>query len=152
MRRGQDGGVGSNMDVSGGHRGVPNIGTDTNGASDMTQKFRTRQKMSKPPNSPIEPARRRSDEPNGCRSHAEASSAQTDAHSLKTDVQSVTENARMPANESRNIRTHRIRLRAQNSPVVHEIKLPENTVQCRSVSEGDIDVYLPMNAPIETAS
>jgi len=145
-------GVGSHMDVSSGHRGVLGVGTGANRAADATQKVRTRQKRSKPPDSPIEAARPRSHEPNGCGSHAEAASAQTDAHSLETDVQSVTTNARTLANESRNIRTRRIGSRMQNSPVAHDIKLPEHTVWWRSVSAGEVDVYAPMNAPIETAS
>ena len=118
--------------VSNGHRGIPNIETDTNRAVDTIKKVRMQQNMSKPPNSPIETARWRSHGPNGCGSHAEASSMQTDVHSLKMDVQSITANAKMPANESRNVRTRQIRSRTQNSPVAHEIKLPKHTVWGRS--------------------
>ena len=42
---------------------------------------------------------------------AEALSAQMDVHNLGMDMQSVTVNARMPANERRNVRTCRIRSR-----------------------------------------
>ena len=40
----------------------------------------------------------------------------------------------------------------QNSPVAYKIKLPEHTVRWRSVSTGDVDVYVPMNVPIKTTS
>lgn len=35
---------------------------------------------------------------------------------------------------------------------MHEIKLPKHTVQWRGISAGDIDVYVPLNAPIKTTS
>ena len=63
-----------------------------------------------------------------------------------TILKSITVNARMPANERRNIRMAcQIRSRMQSSPVAHEIKLPEHTIQWRSVSAGDVDGYILMN-------
>lgn len=98
-------GIGSHMDVSSGHKGIKNIGTDANKAADMAQKVGTCRKRSKLPDSPIEAVRQCSHEPNGCGSHAEVLSTQTDVPNLGTDMQSITANARTPANKSRTIIT-----------------------------------------------
>jgi len=70
-------GVGSQSDASSGHWDVPSIGTDAITAANVPEIVSIPRKREKPPDSPMETARRRPDEPNGCGSCADGSSACT---------------------------------------------------------------------------
>jgi len=89
----------------------------------------------------METARRHPDEPNGCGSCADGSSACTDVHSIGN----ATETA---ANGTETVRTRRIGSRMQDSPNGREIVMPKRILRWRRVSEGSVDMYVPLNTPI----
>jgi len=109
------------------------------------KRARTRQNGSKTNNSPVETASQRSDEPNGCRDRTDASSVRTDTHSVET-------HARTAANAPERIRTRQTDSKPQNSPYMRETATPKSTYRWRRVSVDGINVYVPLNAPIDDSS
>jgi len=134
-------GVRSRTDASSGHTVVPSVETDARTTANDSRTVRTRQNESKTPNSPMETTRRRPDEPNGCGSHADASSASTHAHCVGNKTETA-------GNEAEHVRTHRNGSRTQNSPNAIDIATAKLPRRWRKVSIGGGDVYVPFNAPI----
>jgi len=120
---------------------VPSVGTDAITAANAPEIVSIPQKREKPPDSPMETARRRPDEPNGCGSHADASSARTHAHCIGNKTETA-------GNEVEHVRTHRNGSRTQNSPNAIDIVTAKLPRRWRKVSIGGGDVYVPFNAPI----
>ena len=84
-------------------------------------------------------------ETDGTRNHADTLATCTEPHSVET-------HAILPANETQNVRMHRIRWKLQDSPYMLENEMPEPICQWRKVSVEDTDVYLPWDAPVEVPS
>jgi len=124
---------------------VHSVGTGTQSAANETERVRMRRIGLQTKNSPVENEQPRSDEPDGCRSHADRSSAHTDTRS----VGNATETAE---NEAETVRMRQTDEETQDSPNAREIATPKPTIRWKKVSAGGIDVYVPQNAPIETAS
>jgi len=95
--------------------------------------------------SPMETAKWHPDEPNGCGSHADGSSAHTHAYCIGNNTQTA-------ANEAESVRTRRMGSKMQNSPVVHGIVTAKRPRRWRMVSVEEVHMYVPWNASIETAS
>jgi len=142
---GEPNGHGSHADASSVRRDAHCAGNGAETTADETEIVRTSRNRLKPLNSPMETARRRPDEPNGCGSCADGSSACTDAHCVGNE----TETAR---NEAKRVRTRRNDSRTQNSPNGRDIATPRPTSHWRKVSVDDGDVYVPLNAPIVVPS
>ena len=86
-------GIGSHMHASSGHSDVPSLETDALTTKNAPDVIGIPQKRLKPPDSPMETARRHPDEPNSCGSCADGSS-------IHMDVQSVGNDAKTAANET----------------------------------------------------
>jgi len=123
-------------------RDAQSVGNGPETTTDAPQTVRKPQNESKTKNSPMETTRRRPDEPNGCGSRADGSSACTDVHS----VGNATETA---ANGTETVRTRQTNEKTRNSPNGREIATPEVARRWRKVSIGGGDVYVPCNAPVE---
>ena len=136
-----DGLVG-HVETSTGPGDVLNIETYVIKPENETQIVSIPRRREKPPDIPIGPARAASDESDGCRNHADASSACMDTHTAEDETQ-------MAVKETENVRNCQIGLKMQNSLNIREIAMPEPTYQWRRVSIEDIDIYLLWNAPIE---
>ena len=135
-------GVGSHADASNGHMDVPSIQTNALTTANAKETISTPRKRPKPPDSPSRSAKWTPDEPDGCGSHADASSVRTDAHCGGNETETA-------ANETERVRTCQIGSKAQYSPGTRETTTPKRPRRWKRVSAGDIDVYVPSNAPIE---
>jgi len=135
-------GVGSHADASNGHTDVPSVQTNALTTANAKETVSTPRKRPKPPDSPSRSAKWTPDEPDGCGSHADASSVRTDAHCGGNETETA-------ANETERVRTRRIGSKAQYSPGTRETTTPKRPRRWKRVSAGDIDVYVPSNAPIE---
>ena len=129
-------------DTTSGPTDVQSVAHETETAANASKTVSTRPNIPKPPNSPSGDVKRDVDEPNGCRDHTDASSAQMDAPSIQTG-------AATPANRTERVRTRRHGSKTQDSPHGREIATPKHTYQWKRVSVGDGDVYLPQNMPID---
>jgi hypothetical protein len=138
-------GFGSHTDTSNTCTDAHTVGNETESPGIEARTVRTLQNESKTNNSPVETASQRSDEPNGCRDRTDASSVRTDAHSVET-------HARTAANAPERIRTRQTDSKPQNSPYMRETATPKSTYRWRRVSVDGINVYLPLNAPIDDSS
>ena len=78
-------------------------------------------------------------------SHADALTGQTDALGVEM-------NATKPADKTEIVRMHRNRSKPRNSPYTLQNETFKRIYRWRTVSVGDGGVYIPLNAPIETAS
>ena len=78
-------------------------------------------------------------------SHADALTGQTDALGVEM-------NATKPADKTEIVRMHRNRSKPRNSPHTLQNETFKRIYRWRTVSVGDGGVYIPLNAPIETAS
>jgi len=135
-------GVGTHADTSSGYGDAPSVETDTLTTANATEIVSTPPRRKKPPDSPVSTIRRTPDEPNGCRNHADASSARTYAYCVGNDAETV-------GNATKNVRTYQIERKTQDSPTGREIATPKPTSRWRKVSPHGIDVYVPWNAPVE---
>jgi len=138
-------GVGSHADASSGHSDVSTVETDaitTKNAPDVVSIPRKRLKL---PDSPMETARWRPDEPNGCGNHADGSS-------VHAGVQRVGNDAETAANETENIRMCQTERKTENSPEMRKIATHKPTSRRKRVSVEGIDVHVPWNAPFEASS
>ena len=97
-------GVGDHTDGSGGHRDVPSVETDARTTANDSRIIRTRRNGPKTQNSPMETAKRTPGVPNGCGSHADASSVRTHAHCIGNETDTA-------AGEAERVRTHQIKSR-----------------------------------------
>jgi len=138
-------GLGNRADRWNVHTDVQSVDTDAVTTANATETVRTPRRKQKPPNSPEETARRRPDEPNGCGSHADASSVHTDTHCVENETETA-------ENEAESIRSRRTGSRTRNSPNGRDIATPKLTVRWRKVSVDGSDVYVPRNAPIDTTN
>jgi len=128
-------GVGNHADASSGHTHVPCVETDSITTANESEIVSTPRKKTKPPNSPMETAKRHPDEPNGCGSRADWSSVRTDAH--------------CGGNETERVRTRQIGSKMQYSPGTRETTTLKRPRRWRRVSADGIHVYVPWNVPIE---
>jgi len=124
---------------------VHSIGTGTQTAANETEHVRVRQIGLQTKNSPVENEQPRSDEPDGCRSHADRSSTHMDRCSIGNTTE-------MAENEAETVRMRQTDKETQDSPNACEITTPKPTIRWKKVSAGGIDIYIPQNALIETAS
>jgi len=132
-------------DTSSVHTDVHSVENDARTAENDSRIVRTRQNEPKTQSSPMETARWTPDAPNGCGSHADGSSARTHAYCAGNGRET-------PAKEAERVRMLQNGSTTQNSPETHETATPKPTNRWRKVSVGNGDVYVPWNAPIETAS
>jgi len=124
------------------------IGNATKTTENASETVRPSQNEQKLLNLPMETAKRHPDEPNGCGSRADGSSARMHAYCAGNGRETA-------ENETESIRTRRIGPRTQDSPETHETATPKLPSRWKRVSAGDGDVYVPQNAPvvaIETAN
>jgi len=135
-------GLGGHADASNGQADAPSVNMDTVRPANESKRVRMPPNGLKRPDSPVEAASQRSDEPNGCRDHTDASSAQMDALSVQTG-------ASTPANGMERVRTRQHGSKTQDSPHGRGIATPKCTYQWKRVSVGDRDVYLPQNTLID---
>jgi len=135
-------GVGSPADALTGHWDVPSVGTDAITTANAPEIVSIPRKREKPPDSPMETARRHPDKPNGCGSRADGSSVRRDVHRAGNESETAT-------NGTEIVRSHRIGSRTQDSPETHETATPKPTRRWRKVSVDGGDVYVPWNAPVE---
>ena len=91
-------GIGSHADMPTGKTDTPRVKTDANLAANAKENIRLPCKKDKPPNLPVEASRGHPDEPDGCRNHADASSAHTDSHCIGNEMETA-------ANGTGNVRT-----------------------------------------------
>ena len=104
-------------------------------------------------------SRMRMGDANGPASQADASNGLTDgieSHmdmlNRSTDVPSVENHTRTARNEMQNVRTPRFDSKTQNSPIGPENGTLKHSTRWRKVSRGDVDVYVPWDAPVEVPS
>jgi len=138
-------GVGSPADALTGHAEVPCVETDAITAENVTEIVSIPRKRAKPPDLPVETTRWTPDAPNGCGSHADASSVRRDAHCAGNGRET-------PAKEAERVRMRQSSSRTRNSPNGRDIATPKLTVRWRKVSVDGSDVYVPRNAPIDTTN
>ncbi|KIM55534.1 hypothetical protein SCLCIDRAFT_30320 [Scleroderma citrinum Foug A] len=138
-------GIGSHADASVGHGESPSVETNANRPANAPEIVRTTQKRGKLPDLPSQSVRRATDKPNGVGDVTNTLSVQTDDHSIGNDTGTA-------ENEMKSIRTCRNGSKMQNSPIRAQIAMPEPTYHWSRVSVDNIDVYVPPNALIETAS
>jgi len=138
-------GYGTRADTFSVRRDTYRVGNDTETPAIAPEDVRTPRNNSKTRNSPMETARWTPDAPNGCGSHADASSRRTDAYCVGNDTQTA-------ANEAESVRTRRMGSKTQNSPVAHGIVTAKRPRRWKMVSVEEVHVYVPWNASIETAS
>jgi len=79
-------GIGSRMDVLTRPTDVSSVEMDAYSTANMMEFVSTTPRRKKPPDSPTSTAKWTPDRPDGCRSHADASSARTDVQSVVTDI------------------------------------------------------------------
>jgi len=103
-------GVGSRTDASTGSTDVPCVRTDAITPANAPENVSIPRKRQKPPNLPAETTRWTLDAPNGCGSHADASSVRRDAHCAGNGAETT-------ADETEIVRTSRNELKMQNSPM-----------------------------------
>ena len=138
-------GTGIHADALSGYGDVPNVEKNAIKPANAMEIVRMPRKRTKLPDSPDSTARLAPDEPNGHGDHTDRSSVHTDAHCIGNKMQ-------MAANETENVRRRRNMPKTQDSPYTPKIEPSKHSIQWRRVSMDDIDVYLPLNAPIETGS
>ena len=138
-------GDGIHADVSSGHLDMPSAEMDARTAANPLENVSIPQQKQKPLDLPMEAAWQHPDKPNSFSDQMDRSSVHTDAHSIETGME-------MSENIRRNVRMPRNEWKTQNLPYTHEIMTPKPTYRWRTVSVGDGGMYVPLNAPIETAS
>ena len=111
-------GFGNRTDMSNTRTDVHSIGNNAKMAVNEARTVRTPPNGLKRPDLPVEAASQRSDEPNGCRDHTDASSPQMDAPSVQTG-------ASTPANGTERVRTRRHGSKMQDSPHGRENATPK---------------------------
>ena len=135
-------GFGSQTDALTGPMDVPSVEADALTTANAPGIVSTPRKRQKPPNSPVETAKRHPDKPNGCGSRAYWSSVRTDAHCGGNETETA-------ANATQRVRTRQIGSKTQDSPYTTEVATPKPTSRWKQVSAGDSDVYVPWNVPVE---
>jgi len=142
---GDPNGCGNRTNASSGRTHASCVGNDAKTAANTPERIRTRRNKPEIPNSPEETARWRPDEPNGCGSRADGSSAHRRAHCVGNETETA-------ENEAESIRSRQTGSRTRNSPNGRDIAMPKLTVRWRKVSVDGSDVYVPRNAPIDTTN
>ena len=138
-------GVGCHVDVSTGQMDASSIEMDAVIPTNAAEIISIPRRKHKPPDSPVDTARTAPDKPDGRRNLADTSSICTDMHSIET-------NRKTAGIDNRNVRIHQINLTPRNSPETHKIATAKPIGQWRKVSVREVEVYIPVNASIETAS
>ena len=112
------------------------IETNTVIPANVPENVRSSRKKAKPPDLPVEASRRRPDKPDGCRNHADASSARTDSHCIGNGTETA-------ENDSRNVSKCQTEAQTQYSLNTPEIETSKPICRWRKVSGGNVDVYVP---------
>lgn len=110
----------------------------------------------------VETERQRSDEPNACGYPADTSNAYTDMHSIESDVRTANKAARQRSDEpnacgnstdasSVHTDTQDVQTGAL-TPYARKTATPNPTFQWKWVSLRGIDIYIPLNVPINNSS
>ncbi|KIM57571.1 hypothetical protein SCLCIDRAFT_28786 [Scleroderma citrinum Foug A] len=136
---------GNRSDVSSRCMDVHGTGNDAQMAIDKAKTVRMPPNEPKMQNVPAGAERRHTGMADGFRSHTDTLTTRQDAHSIANDVGTA-------ENTTRNVRMGRNTLKMQNSPYTPEITMPEPTNRWKRVSVSGRSVYIPVNAPIKTAS
>ena len=139
-----DGLVG-HVETSTGPGDILNVETYAIKPENETQTISIPQRREKPPDIPSQAMKRAPDEPDGCSNHMNTLSVHTDAYSIEAEMETT-------ENKGGNVRKGQIDLRTRDSPYMVEIKTSKHTYHWRKVSTEDTDVYVPVDAPIKTAS
>ena len=121
------------------HGDVPSTEMDMLSTENEAETISKPQMKKKPPDIPIGAAKQHPNEPDGCRNHVDALSMYMDMHSIGNDMETA-------ANETVNVRKRQNKPKSKNLPETLEIETSESI---KWVSVGDINVYVPLNAPIE---
>jgi len=138
-------GTRSHGDASSGCRDAPSVETNALMPTKVPEIDKTSRKKDKPPDLPTRPARRRPDESDGLRDHA-------DTLSVRKDAYTVAHEAEVAKNATKNVRTRQIGRRTQYSPDTHEIETPKPAYRWRRIRVDNIDVYVPQNVPDSASS
>jgi len=101
-------GISSHADMLSWHSNVASIALNVDSTANMPENVRMPRKKVKLPDIHMEAAWQRSDKPNGCKNHADVSSARTDSQTVGDDTNTA-------GNVRRNIRVCQNNLRMQNS-------------------------------------
>jgi len=105
-------GIGSHADASTRHEDAHSVKMDALKPANATEIVSTHLIDLKRPDSPVEAASQRLDEPNGCRDHTDVSSAQMDTPSVQTGA-STPANGTERVDTARKRKTHRIRAKTR---------------------------------------
>ena len=116
-------------DASSGHWDVQSVETEAIIPANATQIVSIPRKKPKPPDSPIEPAKQRPDEPNGFVNPADASSGHTDVPGVETD-------ARTTADATKTVRPSRNDSKTRNSPESAAKWTPDKPDGCGSQTDA----------------
>ena len=133
-------GLGGQMDALSWYRDAPSIQTDTIMTVNAQDIISIPQKRMKPPDSPVEAAKQRSNEPYSCRIHVDTLSMHMDMHSIRNSTE-------MATNKGRIIRTHQMNKKMQNSHNGQDIV--RSYLSMEKGSTEDVDVYALRNTLIE---
>ena len=134
-------GIGSQTDMSIGHGDVPSVETDPNKPTKAPENVSITRKKDKPPNLPMEAARRRSNKLNTCRD-------QTDMPIARTDMHTVGDKTKTAENETEIISMQQNSLKTRDLLYTPENETPKSICRRRRVSAGNGDVHLPWNVPV----
>ncbi|KIM67354.1 hypothetical protein SCLCIDRAFT_21204 [Scleroderma citrinum Foug A] len=85
----------------------------------------------------------------GVETHADVSTRQGEVPSVESDASSIETDTRMAVNVRRDVRKRQAEAQTQNSPKGPQIEPPKSTHRWKRVGVGDVNVYLPWNAPVE---
>ena len=132
-------------DTSNAYTDMHSIESDVRTAVNVPERIRTHRNHLKPPDSPNKAARQRSDEPNACGNS-------TDASSVHTDTQDVQTGTLTPADKAESVKTRQTDSKMQGSPYARKTATPNPTFQWKWVSLRGIDIYIPLNVPINNSS
>ena len=135
-------GIESHADTLSRHMDVPNVQTDVKIPRNAPDTVSIPHMKAKLPDLPFGTTKQIPDEPYGCRDHADVSNTRTDTYSIGNSMETA-------ANETQNIRMRQTDSRTQDSPSMREIAKSKRTYRWKQVSIGDVDVYVPQNAPVE---
>ena len=135
-------GVGSQSDTPNGRGDVQSVEMDSNRPANAWDSVRTARIEPEWPNLPAEAAMQHSDKPNGCRNHADRSTAHM-------DVQSIAHETQTAETDVKDVRKGRSTSETQNSLYTLEIESSKHSYQWREVSIDYINAHVPWNTPIK---
>ena len=138
-------GCGNPVETSTGYREVPSVETDRETTANVTETVRIPQIEPKMQNLPAGAERRCTGVADGFRSHADTLTTRKDTHTTANDAGTA-------ENVSRNIRSRQNCPKTKSSPNVDGFATPKRADQQRWVSADGINVKLPLDEVLDTAS